>query len=133
MATVDKPKSSVRFNTFGAMAYDANHQPVGISASTNYFMTIDATGTPQTSPLSVTTGTTTLVVPVAAVDVVLCGSAAFSVSEDPSMGGAFLVPANTPTMFPCITPDIDNATSGVGGIYLTTATTASVSFRFDCV
>lgn len=125
-------KQTPRWNNFGTIPRDKNHQY--ITQGLNYFMTVDATGTAVASPVAITTGTTTLTIPAGAVQVTLCGSAAFSYSEDSTIAtSSFLVPASTPITIPCATQSVDPQNLNGGYIYLTTASTANISFRFDCL
>ncbi len=109
-------KSILRWDSFGPIPRDANRQ--FLSSFLNYFMTTDATGTPLTSPLSFTTGVTTLVVPAAAVQLTLTPSAALRISEEPTAAANYyVIPANTTVTVPCMTPRLDGVTT-TGNLYI---------------
>lgn len=57
------------------------------------FQTSDNTGTPQISPLSYTTGVTTLIMPDNAAEVILAPSTDLRVSEISSMSQYYVIPA----------------------------------------
>lgn len=126
-------KSLKRSQTFGSFPKDPNRQTISVDG--NYFMTLDATGTPVVSPIAALgTTATPLNVPAAAVKLNLLASAAILVSEDPLMASSFSIPANTLMAFPCAAPGIDSVTANTGAIYIKAATgTAAVQFYFDCV
>jgi len=98
----------------------------------NYFMTTDATGTPQKSPLAVPTATTTTInVPAAAIELVLISSTALRISEsDPVAAPYFVIPASTIFRVPCMTPAL-NANDTTGQIFLKAdSVDATVQFMF---
>lgn len=116
-----KAKSTV--SNFGGLSPDAN-RVVMTGAVGNTFQTIDATGSPQSSPLTVNT-TSTLVVPLNAVSVLISSvTNAVQVSEDSTQGAFFLVPAASPQWFDCARQQ---------NIYLKTGSSTSVNFCFKCV
>jgi len=126
-------KSINRYDSFGSVPRDANRQ--FLANFMNYFVTQDATGTPVTSPVTVSKDAATpLVVPAAAAQLVLSTSAALRVSEDPAGAHYFVVPANTQFTFPCLTPSADPQLANTGIIYIQgDSAQAVVQFRFDCV
>lgn len=126
-------KTNPRYNHFGSWPHDANRQP--ISVSENYFGTEDATGTPVTSPATISnTGVSALTVPAAAGSIVISSSAALRVSEDSTMSHYFVLPANTPLEFPCLSPAADQQLTNTGVIYLQgDAASCTVQFFFKCV
>lgn len=93
---------------------------VAIQAVGNGIQTTDATATPVVSPVTATTKT--LNVPESAIQVTLCSTAAFTVSEV-SSGSPFTVPANT-----VITLGVANTSV----LYLTQSS-GSISFFFTIV
>ena len=126
-------KVNPRTNAFGPFPQAPNHQV--INNWENYFVTEDATGTPQTSPLSVviySNTITTLVVPAAAVVLRLYASAALRISEQASLARYFLVPASILVEWPCMTPQAGLVTTGnlyIGG----DAATVTLQFAFLCI
>lgn len=122
-ATKPQPSEPSEEDNFGNLRTTGAH--TAIAGGGNGFQTVDATGTPLTSPLAVTTGTTILKVPLNASAVTLSGSAAFSVSENPTIAtNFFTVPSGVP-----ITLDVAYQQF----VYITTATTANVSFLFAII
>lgn len=115
------PTEPTEEDNFGNFRTTGSHQLVDAA---NGFQTTDATGTPLTSPLSVTTGTTILKVPLNVSWVTLFASAATSVSEVANMATYFTIPASTPVPIPVANQQF---------VYLTTATTATVSFYFSVI
>jgi len=93
---------------------------IAIQSVGNGIQTVDATATPVASP--VTTTTKTLTVPESAIQVTLCSTAAFTVSEVAS-GSPFTVPANT-----VITLGVANTNV----LYLTQSS-GSISFYFTII
>lgn len=81
---------------------------------------IDATGTPQNSPLTVNT-TATIVVPQKALQCLLASPTTFQVSEDSTQTAFFNVPANIIYAVDCFR---------LPKIYLKTASSQVVSFQF---
>lgn len=123
-------KNLVRSGSFGPFPQAPNH--VVMNGFENYFMTTDATGTPQKSPLAVPAATTTiLVVPAAAVELMFISSTAIRVSEsDPAAAPYFVFPANTVFRVPCMTPAL-NANDTTGQIFLKAdSADATVQFMF---
>lgn len=107
------------------MAYAApthkTGQPAFNSAPAQELQTIDATGTPVTSPATVNT-TQTLVVPEKAITCTIVPvTNAVQVSEDSTQTAYFAVPAGTPVTFPC---------KRLNNIYLKTGSSTVVSFYF---
>lgn len=80
------------------MARSGSGAPVPTSGT---FTTTDVTGTPQTSPLSYTTGVITLVVPDNAVEVVLLPTTDGRVSEISDVSVYYFHTANTAQTYPC--------------------------------
>lgn len=97
---------------------DGNGDPI---VSAGSISTIDATGTPLTSPQTVNT-TATLVVPATAITCTLVSvTNAVQVSEDSTQTAFFTLPAATPFTFPC---------ARLTNIYLKTGSSTVVSFFF---
>lgn len=85
----------------GSQSKDDNHIAISTAA---FFQTLDATGTPQKSPLSVpifSGSFVTLAVPLNATEIVLYASAAMRVSEDSAFAQYFTLPATTVLVLPC--------------------------------
>lgn len=121
--TKPNPSEPSQEANFGNLRTTGAHTP--IAGGANGFQTVDATASPQTSPLSVTTGTTTLKVPLNASTVTLSSSAAISISENSTISAnSFLLPAST-----VLTLDIANQQF----VYITTASTATVYFLFRII
>ena len=82
---------------FASLQRDDNNQviPAGGNIATQ-----DATGTPQTSPLAITTGVTTIAVPENAAEIVMTAAEAFRVSEIVSMARYFTAASNVIMAFP---------------------------------
>lgn len=119
-----QPTEPGQENNFGNMQRDASRFPLGSDVA-NGIQTVDATGTTQKSPLAITTGTTNLVVPINAVSVTLSGSAAMSVSENPTIAtNSFLIPSGTVVTIPV---------AKQANLYVTTASTGNLSFFFSIV
>lgn len=116
-----KVKSSP--NNFGGLRNDGNKVALtGLVG--NYLQTIDATGTPQTSPLTVNT-TATLVIPQAAALVTICSTTnPVQISEDSTMTAYFTLPAGVPFTF-----DVANQQN----MYLKTGSSTVVSFVFNMI
>jgi hypothetical protein len=123
-------KNLVRSNSFGPFPQAPNH--VVMSGFQNYFMTTDATGTPQKSPLAVAAAaTTTINIPAAAVEMVLISSTALRISEsDPAAAPYFVIPASTVFHVPCMSPAL-NASDTTGQLFLRAdSADATVQFMF---
>lgn len=83
----------------GSMASDKNRDSVQVSGS---FVTADNTGTPQTSPLSLTTTAVfTIVVPDTAIIMTCMSAADMRISEVVGMGQYDLIKANTKESIQC--------------------------------
>lgn len=110
-------------NNFGPLVNDSNR--IGMTGYTgNIMQTIDATGTPVTSPISVNT-TQTLVVPQNAVAIVITPvTNPVQVSEDSTQTAYFAVPAGTVWQF-----DVSRQQN----VYLKTGGATTVSFYFVMV
>jgi len=85
-----KTFSTAGSSNFGGLTNDANRNAMTGAVGAG-IQTQDNTGTPITSPATVTTGTT-LVVPLNAISLVLYTSAALRVSEVSSYASYFVVP-----------------------------------------
>lgn len=123
-------KNLARSGSFGPFPQAPNHTVM--SGFQNYFMTTDATATPQKSPLAVpAASTTTITIPAAAVEMVLISSTALRISEsDPVTAPYFVIPANTPFHVPCMTPGL-NVNDATGQIFLKAdSVDAIVQFMF---
>jgi hypothetical protein len=110
-------------NNFGGLRNDGNKNTLtGLVG--NYLQTIDGTGTPLTSPLTVNT-TATLVVPSAAALITICSvTNAVQVSEDSTQTAFFTLPAGVPFTF-----DVANQQN----LYLKTGSSTVVSFIFNMI
>ncbi len=98
---------------YGALQRDDNH--VALPSGTG-FLTIDASASPQSSPLAITTAVTTLVAPATAPEVVLHPTVDIRVSEQASMTHYTLVPAGSTRVFPIArTTNVYVRTDGGGG------------------
>jgi hypothetical protein len=107
---------------FGGSVTDANR--VAMTGFGNSIQTIDATGTPQASPLVVNT-TATLVVPLNAIRCTISSvTNSVQVSEDSTQSAYFTVPAAT-----LFTIDCARQTN----IYLKTGSSTAVNFYFSLV
>jgi hypothetical protein len=114
-------KSKLNPNDFAGFKTDGNRVAMPFA---NYFLTIDATGTPQVSPLTVNT-TATLVVPLSAVQCTIVSvTNPVQVSEDSTQAAFFTLPAGVPFTFDC---------TDMANIYLKTASSTVVSFMFKTV
>lgn len=119
--TARKTKSPI--NNFAGLKTDGNRVAM-TGATGNIIQTIDATGTPQTSPLTVNT-TNTLVVPQGAVSCTIASvTNPVQVSEDSTQAAFFTVPAATIFTFDC---------ADMANIYLKTGSSTVVSFLFKIV
>lgn len=108
-------------NDFGGQRSDGNRVAMNYA---NTLSSIDATATPQNSPLTVNT-TATLVVPQNAASVTICSvTNAVQVSEDSTQTAYFALPAGVPWTFDCANQQY---------VYLKTSGSTSVSFQFNCV
>lgn len=112
----------LRTNTpFGGAVTDGNR--LGLTGFANQMLTQDITGTPVTSPTTVTT-TATLVVPLNAVSITISPvTNPVQVSEDSTQTAFFAVPAGQTITFPC---------ARLTNIYLKTAGSTVISFFFSC-
>jgi|SRR6185312_8082612 len=105
---------------FGAAVPDANR--VGLNSFPNQMQTIDATASPNASPLTVNT-TATLLVPLNAVSVTIISTTnAVQVSEDSTQTAYFTLPAATIMTFPC---------ARQANVYLKTGSSTVVNFFFS--
>lgn len=82
---------------YGALPKDDNNFTL---PSGTGFVTIDASASPQSSPLAITTGVTTLVAPSTSPEVVLSSDIAIRVSEQSTMVHYTFVPAGVQRVFP---------------------------------
>jgi hypothetical protein len=113
--------STGQLDKFGNMARDASHGSLG---SGNGLQTSDATGTPVTSPVALTTSTKTINIPVNAAKMNFIADAGIKFSELSGFGNYVTVPANT-----VITVEVAIQTA----IYFQAATTANLSFWFTII
>lgn len=105
---------------FGGAVTDGNR--VGLNGFPNQMLTQDITGTPVTSPTTVTT-TATLAVPLNAVAITVSPvTNPVQVSEDSTQTAFFAVPAGQTITFPC---------ARLSNIYLKTSGSTVVSFYFS--
>lgn len=110
-------------SNFGGLVADSNR--IGMTGVLGSGMqTIDATGTPVTSPATVNT-TQTLVVPTnAAQCTIISVTNPVQVSEDSTQTAYFSLPAGVPFTFDC---------ARMSNIYLKTGSSTVVSFYFNVV
>jgi hypothetical protein len=105
---------------FGGAVADGNR--TGLTGFPNIMQTIDGTGTPVASPVTVNT-TQTLVVPLNAVSVTIVSTTnAVQVSEDSTQAAYFSLPAGVTQTFPC---------ARQANVYLKTASSTVVNFFFN--
>lgn len=76
---------------YNFLVRDDNRVPIMTGSG---ILTADATSSPQNSPLAITTGVTTIVVPPNAVEMVVIPSVAMRISEDAGMSTYFVLPAS---------------------------------------
>jgi len=106
---------------FSSAVADGNR--VALTNFPNQIQTIDATASPNASPLTVNT-TATLLVPLNAVSVTIISTTnAVQVSEDSTESAYFTLPAATAMTFPC---------ARQANIYLKTGGSTVVNFFFSC-
>lgn len=114
-------RTKVTQNNFGGQVTDGNRIAM---SSANTFVTQDATGTPQTSPLTVNT-TSTIALPRNATRITIASvTNPVQVSEDSSQTAFFTLPAGVPWTFDC---------ADMTAIYLKTASSTVVSFLISQV
>lgn len=90
----------------------------------NWLQTIDNTGTPNTSPLTVNT-TATLAVPTQAAQCTIVSTTnAVQISEDSTMTAYFTLPAGVPWTFDC---------ANMTNVYLKTGSSTVVNFLFNMI
>jgi hypothetical protein len=89
--------------SFGSFALDSNSRPI---ESPTGISTQDATGSPQVSPLAITTGVTTIAVPTNAVEMVVTSSVVLRVSELLAMTRYFTIAANQTQVIPLARTDL---------------------------
>lgn len=128
-----KSPTANRLNNFGSYAQSPNHQTI---AESNYPYYEDATGTPNQSPLAITTTPIALLVPNGAVKLIITGSVAFRVSDQAALNTTkpyYVQPASTPLEIPCVTPNTDPLDTS-GTIWIAAdSTSGTVNFFFECV
>lgn len=83
---------------FGNLPREGSHTPIQVP---NYFQTNDATGTPQTSPLSYSNSVIPIVVPQGAVQLSVLPTTDLRVSEVSNAAQYDLVKANTKELIAC--------------------------------
>ena len=121
--TVTARKTEGARSNFAGVKTDANRVAM-MGPAGNIIQTIDATGTPLVSPLTVNT-TATLVVPNGAVSCTFISvTNALQISEDSTQSAYFSLPAGIPFTIDCV--DMAN-------IYLKTGSSTVVSFLFKVV
>lgn len=121
MAYTPSPDKTLNNHPFGGLVDDGNRIAMPFGSN---FQTIDATGTPVTSPATVNT-TQTLVVPQNAVSCTIVSvTNPVQVSEDSTQAAYFTVPAGVPVTFDCARQQ---------NIYLKTGGSTVVSFMFKTV
>ena len=117
--TAPTMRAKLQTNNFSGMRNDGNRVAMQFG---NYMQTIDATGTPVTSPATVNT-TQTLVCPTGAIQFTVSPvTNAVQVSEDSTQTAYFSVPAGTTYTF-----DVAN----MKNVYLKTGSSTVVSFYFS--
>ena len=84
--------------TFSNLATDASRKPIQVGSA---FQTLDATGTPKTSPLAYTDSTQTIAVPDRAIEFIVNPSTALRISEQSDMTPYDVIAANTKESIPC--------------------------------
>lgn len=97
-----QPSEPGELNWFGNLRRDGSKQPL-TGALGNGIQTTDATSTPQTSPLTVTTSAVvTLVAPDDAMNVLITSlTNTLNISEVSNMASYFTLPVNTPITLEC--------------------------------
>lgn len=105
---------------FGASVPDANR--AALTGFPNQMQVIDATASPNTSPLTVNT-TAILLVPLNAVSVTIISTTnVVQVSEDSTQTAYFTLPAGVIQTFPC---------ARQANVYLKTASSTVINFYFS--
>lgn len=103
---------------FQNLAIDGNNKPIQVGGS---FVTADATGTPVTSPLSLTTTAVfTIIVPAGATKVSVMSAADVKVSDVSDVSKYDLIKANTKETLDVANMDkfyVANASSGTNNFY----------------
>jgi hypothetical protein len=119
-----QPASSGQISsTFSGLRTDGNRVAMtGVLG--NFMQTIDETGTPLTSPLTVNTTATVLVPDNGAQITIASVTNAVQVSEDSTQTAFFTLPAGVPWTFDC---------ANMEAIYLKTGSSTVVSFYFTMV
>lgn len=112
--------------SYSNLKRDASNEPL-MTGTTLLFQ--DATGTPQTSPLSVpdqSSSVTTITIPTNAAEMEILSNVALRVGSLAALtSNYYVVPANTPKVF---------MVSGTDTIYIAgDSATATVQFHFNCV
>jgi hypothetical protein len=116
-------KQKTQSNNFSGLVTDGNRVAM-TGALGNFIQTIDATGTPVASPVTVNT-TTTLTVPQGAVEITIMSvTNAVQVSEDSTQSAYFTLPAATVMTFDVARQQY---------VYLKTSSSTVVSFYFKVV
>lgn len=116
-------KTKVAPNNFAGVKTDGNRVAM-MGPTGNIIQTIDNTGTPNVSPLTVNT-TATLAVPPGAVSCTITSvTNAIRISEDSTSSAYFALPAAQVLTFDC---------ADMANIYLSAASSTVVSFLFKIV
>ncbi|HEX9059102.1 MAG TPA: hypothetical protein VF941_02890 [Clostridia bacterium] len=108
-------------------AYAIDEDRASRISKENIFQTQDATGTPITSPKTVSSSVITLIVPTNAIAIVIiCGTNLVRVSEDSAVANYAVLPSNVPVEFPVTQQN---------NVYLLRdgASDATVQFFFKCL
>jgi hypothetical protein len=111
-----------QLDKFGGLAKDGDRQAV--NGGGNGMQTSDATGTPVTSPVALTTATKTINVPIAASKINFIADAGIKFSELSAFSNSVTIPSNT-----LVSVDVALQTA----IYFQAATTANLSFWFNII
>jgi hypothetical protein len=117
------PTSGQTSSNFSGLRTDGNRVAMtGVLG--NFMQTIDETGTPITSPVTVNTTSTILVPDQAAQITIVSVTNAVQVSEDSTQTAFFTLPAGVPWQFDC---------ANMEAIYLKTGSSTVVSFYFTMI
>jgi hypothetical protein len=104
--------------SFGQFRRDQNQ--VTLQTGT-HFKTLDSAASPNASPLSLTTGTTTITIPSDAAEIVLSPSAAILISELSDMSSTFQIAASGVMAV---------GVAGMDVMYVKAVSTATLNFYF---
>lgn len=116
------PQEPQQLDDFAGMPDDGNHSAMPYASGVQ---TSDNTGTPVTSPVALSTATTTLTVPLNAGSVIFYAAAATNVSEVSNMASYYTIPAGGSLTVDC---------ARMGKIYVAAVTgTPALSFLFRII